>query len=46
MNMSTAPYVLGFVNRNLKFFPLFEKDHLPIRLDRLAKFNEISEIFG
>ena len=44
--MSTAPYVLGFVNRNFKFFPLFEKDRLPIRLDRLAKFNEIFEIFG
>ena len=46
VNMSTAPYVLGFVNRNLKFFPFFEKDRLPIRLDRLAKFNEIFEIFG
>ena len=41
-----ANYVLGFVNRNLKFFPFFEKDRLPIRLDRLAKFNEIFEIFG
>ena len=46
VNMSTAPYVLGFVNRNLKFFPFFEKDRLPIRLERLAKFNEIFEIFG
>ena len=46
VNMSTAPYVLGFDNRNLKFFSFFEKDRLPIRLERLAKFNEIFEIFG
>ena len=34
-------YVLGFANSNFKFFPFFEKDRLPIRLDRLVKFNEI-----